>query len=303
MLLLTSTSDLIQVITGSSGAINVHASWVDNASGVITPGRTNTATIGTNTTTTVVASPAASTQRNVKLLSVFNASATVSNAITIQHTDGTNVEPLWKGTLAPGEAVVFDDAGDWHYANSNGVEYSANAYPPILFNSSTSTVSSGYSSDTYLAGSGILLPSGVSVAGIQYVCEFDMVKTAAGTAAAAVNIRFGTAGTTADASVCAMTFAVGTAAIDTGKFTVVATFRSAGSGTSAVVAGSTMCNHALAATGLITTGASGTGQITTVGSGFNSTPANSTIGVSFNGGTSFSGTCNYVQARLFNYRG
>lgn len=303
MLLLTSTSDLLQVVTGSAGSINVHASWVDNASGTITPGRTNTASITSATTTTVVAAPAASTQRNVKLLVVFNASATVSNLVTVQHTDGTNVEIIFRGTLAPGESMVFDDAGDEHVKDSNGIEKSVMASPPILFNNSISTVSAGYAADTYVAGSGILLPSGVTQAGIQYLCEFDMVKTAAGTAAPVVNIRFGTAGTTADASICTMTFGAGTAAADTGKFTVVVTFRSAGSGTTAVVVGSTMINHFLAATGLTSTGASGMGQITTVGGGFNSTVANSTIGVSFNGGASFSGTNTFVQARLLNYRG
>lgn len=303
MLLLTSTSDLLQVITGSAGSINVHASWVDNASGTITPGRTNTAAIVTAATTTVVASPAASTQRNVKLLVVYNASSTVSNLITVQHTDGTNVEIIWKGTLAPGESMSVDDNGDKHVEDAQGIEKATTAYPPIIFNSSTATVSAGYATDTYLAGSSILLPSGVSIAGIQYICEFDMVKTAAGTATPIVNIRFGTAGTTADTAIVAMTFAAGTAAADTGKMTVVANFRAAGSGTTAVVVGSTMINHALAATGLTATGASGTGQITTVSSGFNSTPANSIIGVSFNGGTAFSGTNTYVQARLFNYRG
>src|SRR5216683_1091785 len=98
MLLLTSTSDLIQVITGSSGTINVHASWMDNLSGTITPGRTNTATISGAATTTVVGSPASSTQRNVKQLSVHNSHASTSNLITIQHTDGTNIEILWIGT-------------------------------------------------------------------------------------------------------------------------------------------------------------------------------------------------------------
>jgi len=43
MLLLTSTSDLVQVVTGQAVTTDVHASWVDNASGTITPGRTNTA--------------------------------------------------------------------------------------------------------------------------------------------------------------------------------------------------------------------------------------------------------------------
>ena len=303
MLLLTGTSDLVQVITGSAGAIAVHASWVDNASGTITPGRTNTASITTAATTTVVGSPAASTQRNVRLLSVLNASLTVANAVTVQHTDGTNVEILWKGTMKVGESVSLNEAGDFVYANAQGIEVVASTNGNMLFANSASTVSAGFAADTYLAGSGVTLPGGVNNAGVQVEWVFDMVKTAAGTAAPALNIRFGTAGTTADASVCAMSFAAGTAAVDTGLFTVKATFRSAGSGTTAVIVGTAMLDHSLAATGITSTGASGYGQITTIGGGFNSTPAGSIIGLSFNGGASFSGTCNLVQTRVSNYTG
>lgn len=303
MLLLTSTSDIIRVVTGASvSTITVHASWVDNASGTITPGRTNT-NISTATTTTVVAAPGASTQRNVKALMITNNNATTSCQVTVQHFDGTTSTDLMGVTLKAGENVILNEYGEWIHHDSQGGQFGATSTPPILFNNSSSTVSAAFASDTLLAGSSILLPSGITVAGIQYICEFDMVKTAAGTATPIINVRFGTAGSTADASICTMTFAAGTAAVDTGKFTVVVTMRSAGAGTSAVVVGSAMVNHALAATGLTATGASGTGQITTVGGGFNSTTANAYLSVSFNGGTSFSGTNNYVQARLFNYRG
>ena len=120
MLLLTSTSDLIQVVTGSTGDVRVHASWVDNNAGVITPGRTNTASISTATTTTVVGSPASSTQRNCKFLSVRNNHASTSNLVTIQHTDGTNVETLWAGTLLAGESINFTADTGWQYLDANG---------------------------------------------------------------------------------------------------------------------------------------------------------------------------------------
>jgi hypothetical protein len=303
MLLLTSTSDLVQVITGAAGAIAVHASYVDNNAGTITPGRTNTASIATAATTTVVASPAASTQRNVKLLNIFNSHASISNLVTLQHTDGTNVEILWRGTLKPGESASLNEAGDVVYTNAQGVEVVATGNQNLLAANSASTVAAGYAADTYLAGSGIALPSGVNVAGVQVKWTFDMVKTAAGTAAPTINIRFGTAGTIADASVCALAFAVGTAAVDTGKFEVTAVFRSAGSGTTAVVAAVASCQHSLAATGLTTTGASGYGQIATIGAGFNSAVNASIIGLSFNGGASFAGTCNVVATQLTNYQG
>jgi hypothetical protein len=120
MLLLTSVSDLLQVVTGSTGAVEVHASWVDNLNGTITPGRTNTASISTATTTTVVAAPAASTQRNVKFLSVRNDHASTSNLVDVQHTDGTNVETLWRGTLLAQESVNFGDDNGWQYLDANG---------------------------------------------------------------------------------------------------------------------------------------------------------------------------------------
>lgn len=155
----------------------------------------------------------------------------------------------------------------------------------------------GFAADTYLVGSNIVIPAGRWQARTIYTCEFDMVKTAAGTAAFTVNIRLGTLGTTGDASRCALAFAVGTAAADTGRFLVRATFRSVGAGTAAVVQGCIMCNHFLAATGLITTGASGVGIINTTGGGFDSTTP-TTIGISVNGGTSFAGTNTQVQSWL-----
>lgn len=169
-------------------------------------------------------------------------------------------------------------------------------------NFSTATVSGGYSSDTYLAGSAIGIPTGGWTAGAKYTCIFDMVKTAAGTAAFTVNLRIGTGGgVVGDTSVASYAFAVGTAAVDTGRFVLEAYFRTVGSGTSAVIVGSLSCSHALAATGLITTGASGWGAVTNVSSGFDSTIAATTMGISVNGGASFSGTNTYVQTFLQGY--
>src|SRR3954468_11079805 len=103
MLLLTSTSDIIRVVTGLGGAsIQVHADWVDNLAGAITPGRTNTAAIATATTTTVVGSPASSAQRNVKGLTIANAHASVTETIVLQHFDGTNSSQIGRWTLLAG---------------------------------------------------------------------------------------------------------------------------------------------------------------------------------------------------------
>ena len=107
----------------------------------------------------------------------------------------------------------------------------------------------------------------------------------------------GTLGTTGDASILQLAFAVGTGVIDTGIFDLMAVFRTVGAGTLAVLQGIIACDHHLAATGLITTGASGKGIILGTSSGFNST-TQTTIGLSVNSGASFSGTNTLVQAGL-----
>lgn len=125
MLLLTSTSDKLQVVTDASADIEVHASWMDLASGVVTPGRTNTASITTATTTDIVGSPGASTYRNVKHLNLRNNHASTACNVTVEHTDGTTVETLMKVALLAGETLALDDRGTWVHFDTNGGNYPA----------------------------------------------------------------------------------------------------------------------------------------------------------------------------------
>ena len=126
MINLASTSDKIQVTTSGAANVEVHASWVDLNGTTVTPGRTNTADITTATTADVVASPAASTIRNVKLLSIINTHATVTSDVTVIHTDGTVAQRLNKSTLAPGEGLVFSEGFGWQRLNSAGTPVSSN---------------------------------------------------------------------------------------------------------------------------------------------------------------------------------
>lgn len=122
MILLTSTSDIIRVVTGSAASVQVHASYVDNASGVITPGRTNTAAITSATTTTIVPAPGASTQRNVKSLVLSNLSSTPTT-VSIQHFDGTTSSELFSCTLLQNENLTLDERGDFHHHDAQGADY------------------------------------------------------------------------------------------------------------------------------------------------------------------------------------
>jgi len=123
MLLLTSISDLIQIITGTATAtIEVHASYVDLSGSAVTPGRTNTR-ITAAATTTILASPAASTQRNVKGIYITNTSTGTNCRVVVTHTDGTNTVELMGFTLLPGENMIFSEEGRWTHRDKTGADY------------------------------------------------------------------------------------------------------------------------------------------------------------------------------------
>lgn len=123
MLILSSISDIVRVITSAAAQIEVHASWVDLSGTVITPGRTNTPHILTAATTTVVASPAAATVRNVKHLNITNDHATQSCIVTVEHFDGVTAIELIAFTLLPGENMLFNEEGRWNHRDAQGAEY------------------------------------------------------------------------------------------------------------------------------------------------------------------------------------
>lgn len=186
MLLLTSTSDIIRIVTGSAADIDCHASYVDNNAGTITPGRTNTANITTATTTTVVASPGSGVQRNVKFLDITNVHATASTVVTVQHFDGTNSVDLIGVTLLPGENLVLSSTGDWMHHDSQGADYAytvpagANNFPTGTFaqtcdrilgaNTSTTAGTSGslYLSAIYLTAGQLVSNISISSGGTAF---------------------------------------------------------------------------------------------------------------------------------------
>lgn len=123
MLLLTSTSDLLQVTTSiATSTIEVHASWVDINGTTITPDRLNSL-ITTAATTTVVPAPAASTKRNVKGLYITNNSTGTSCSVSVSHTDGTTTIELMQFVLLPGENMGYREDGSWVHRDAQGAEY------------------------------------------------------------------------------------------------------------------------------------------------------------------------------------
>jgi len=123
MLLLTSTSDIVRLTTATATTtIEVHASFMDVSGATITRGRLNTR-ITTATTTTIVPSPPASTDRNVKALYITNNSSGTSCIVGVEHFDGTNSIELMQFVLLPGENMGYREDGSWVHRDQNGAEY------------------------------------------------------------------------------------------------------------------------------------------------------------------------------------
>lgn len=167
-----------------------------------------------------------------------------------------------------------------------------------LYNQSVSTPGAGFSSDTYLVGSRIANVN-LPIIGTRYHILFDVTKTAAGTATPIIAVRYGTGGTTSDTALLTFTFGNGTAATDKGTFELWIHFRTVGSGTSAVITGICKNNHDGSTAGI--QNLSEVVTLVAVSSGFNSTPANSGIGISVNGGTSAAWTITTVQSEYENF--
>lgn len=165
-----------------------------------------------------------------------------------------------------------------------------------VFAASVSTPGAGYSSDTYVVGSACAIPLGRLKAQTQYRCKIFVSKTGAGIATPIITLRMGILGTTGDAAITTLTFAAQTGVIDSGFIEVFVSFRTIGSGTTAVVAAGGTLTHQLAATGLANVAVSAP---TNVSAGFDST-TKTIIGVSLNAGASAAWTTPVVQAELFN---
>ena len=176
MLLLTSVSDLITVITDAASAIRVHADWVDNNAGTITPERTNTGPMTTATTTTVVAAPASGVQRNVKNLTIHNEHTTVNCGVAVQHTDGTNAHDQVMVILLPKETLVFNEVGQWVHYDADAVPKTSQ--PTVIVKALPSDQSN--STTTLTEVTGLTMSVGVGVYQFRYCVIYQAAALTTG---------------------------------------------------------------------------------------------------------------------------
>ncbi len=120
MIILKATTETLQMTTSTAAGIDVSVSYADITTTTFSPS-SNEVKISSATTTTILAAPAASTQRQVKLMTISNRDATLSVAIVVQKLISTttyNITPTF--TLLPGETMQYMDGVGWTYYSATG---------------------------------------------------------------------------------------------------------------------------------------------------------------------------------------
>jgi hypothetical protein len=109
MILLTATTESLELVTGSALSTDWTVAYADHTTTAFTPG-SGQGNVATAATTSIVAAPAASTQRQVKLITVRNRDGTGSQVVSIQkNPTGTAIRLTPDVTLLPGEVLEYLD--------------------------------------------------------------------------------------------------------------------------------------------------------------------------------------------------
>jgi hypothetical protein len=187
MILLSSTSDLIQVVTSSTSSLDVQVSAMDiNTTTTARPtGARKNTVIAAIATTTVLDSPAADTLRTLKAMSARN-KGSATNVVTVRHTDGTTPVEIIQASLAQGYTLQYHEAAGWWVTDAQGravVHNSPNAGVPItdsdtIVRLTADVTNSNATANTIADVTGLSFPI---LAGKLYRFEFNIVYTAAAT--------------------------------------------------------------------------------------------------------------------------
>ena len=186
MLILTETTDSIQIVLDSAittNQLSCFSSWRDIATGTYTPGRT-VSTSNDTTDADIVPAPAASTQRVVDMISVFN-SDTVNSNVTIKFDANGTEYNLFHVTLAPSEKIEYQEGQGFKvFATSGAVKQSINQGNNVMNSSMTAVVLGSNVVNNNAVANTIASVTGLSfpvTAGNTYYFFFSIDYTAAAT--------------------------------------------------------------------------------------------------------------------------
>lgn len=120
MILLKAINEILELLTTSTAGIDYSIAYVDITTSTFLPSTTE-GTIVTATTSTILPAPAASTQRQVKLITFRNKNIVNSNTITVKKDiAGTEYLITSDYVLGPGEILQYTDGVGWDCYDKNG---------------------------------------------------------------------------------------------------------------------------------------------------------------------------------------
>lgn len=160
MIILSSTTDSLQVVLASAVTTNqlrCFVSYRDTTSTTITPNR---AVANTNSTTavTLLSAPSASQQKIVDYLSIYNAD-TANATVTVYINSSSTTYKLFETSLGVGEKLEFQEGsgfrcltsdGSLKIADNQGVQSASNAVNSVIITSNVTVTTTAYANVTGL---------------------------------------------------------------------------------------------------------------------------------------------------------
>ena len=120
MILLTTTNDIIQVVTTSAATTDYAVGWVDlDDTTMVGPG-SGQGVISSATTTTIVAAPSSGQQRKVQSLWITNTSTTTANTVTVVKDVSATEYRLYRAVLGVGESIHYTDGVGFSVRDQGG---------------------------------------------------------------------------------------------------------------------------------------------------------------------------------------
>lgn len=184
---LDATTESLEVTTSAAVNLDYAVSYVDNASGTITPGSSH-GQVATATTTAVLAAPGSSTQRAVTAVSLCNVGS-ASQTVVVKHDTSGTERVIARASLAASECFSAANDGTWQVLGSNGVA-KVTAQPSVIdgrpyvwTKSATATDTAGYSY-AYFKDTGMPGAFSVGTPGLNGVATDCSVVGTAGTGGA-----------------------------------------------------------------------------------------------------------------------
>lgn len=117
--ILDATTKSLELVTTTTAGIDYVVNYADHTSSAFTPG-SSIGKITTATTTTILAAPGASTQRQIKGVTLRNISTTASNTVTLQVDVSAANHEIYKRVLAPGETIDIDSTSQVRIYDASG---------------------------------------------------------------------------------------------------------------------------------------------------------------------------------------